>query len=197
MGGCQCRYARQMSRAAVILAAGGGSRFGKPGEKLLTLTHGRPLLAHAIAPAAEAGLDELVIVGGPTDLTDIAPPEATILGNSQWEAGQATSLRIAIDWCSRQGHDSVVVGLGDLPGLTAEAWKAVADAPGGPIVVATYKGKRGHPVRLDADVWPSLPIDGDEGARTLMARHPELVTEVACEGRPIDIDTREDLRRWS
>ncbi|MHB8245080.1 MAG: nucleotidyltransferase family protein [Acidimicrobiales bacterium] len=187
-----------MSKAAVILAAGAGSRFGgKPGGKLLAITKGRPLLAHAIAPALEAGLDELVIVGGSTDITKIAPDEATILENSQWESGQATSLRVAIDWCQRQGHDSVVVGLGDLPGLTAEAWRSVAEAAGGPIVVATYGGRRGHPVRLDADVWPSLPIDGDDGARLLMARHPELVTEVACSGETVDIDTMEDLRRWN
>lgn len=186
-----------MSRAAVILAAGPGSRFGKPGEKMLAVTHGLPLLAHAIAPAAEAGLDELVVVAGPADLGKIVPADATILQNAQWQAGQATSLRIALDWCHRQGHSAAVIGLGDLPGLTAEAWRAVADAPGGPVVVATYAGRRGHPVRLDAEVWPSLPIDGDEGARTLIARHPELVTEVACSGRPNDIDTREDLRRWS
>ncbi|MHB1987711.1 MAG: nucleotidyltransferase family protein [Acidimicrobiales bacterium] len=186
-----------MSTAAVILAAGAGSRFGKPGEKLLALTHGQPLVAHAIAPAHAAGLDELVIVTGAADLTEIAPAEATVLQNAQWASGQATSLRVALDWCHRQGHTAVVVGLGDLPGLTPEAWQAVADAPGGPVVVATYNGRRGHPVRLDAEIWPSLPIDGDEGARALITRHPELVTELACSGRPIDIDTQEDLRRWS
>lgn len=187
-----------MSNAAVILAAGAGSRFGgKPGAKLLATTRGRPLLAHAVAPAAEAQLDELVVVSGPIDISALLPDDATLLQNDQWAEGQATSLRIAVDWCQRQGHDGIVVGLGDIPGLTAEAWRAVADAPGGPIVVACYRGRRGHPVRLDADVWPSLPISGDEGARALIARHPELVTEVACSGRPVDIDTREDLRRWS
>ncbi len=191
------RYARWVSKAAVILAAGAGTRFGKQGEKLLAITHDRPLLAHAIAPALAAGFDELVVVSGSIDVSKVVPDDATILQNDQWEAGQATSLRVALDWCSRQGHDAVVVGLGDLPGLTAEAWRAVADAPGGPIVVATYGGRRAHPVRLDASVWPSLPIDGDQGARFLMARHPELVTEVACNGRPVDIDTREDLKRWS
>lgn len=187
-----------MSKAAVILAAGAGSRFGgKSGDKLLAVTHGRPLVAHAIGPALQAGLDEVVVVAGSVDLSEVVPPEATVLLNSQWQSGQATSLRVAIDWCQRQGHDSVVVGLGDMPGLTAEAWRQVAEAPGGPIVVATYGKRRGHPVRLDADVWPSLPIDGDEGARSLMARHPELVTELACAGKAVDIDTREDLRRWS
>lgn len=186
-----------MSRAAVILAAGGGSRFGRPGEKLLFLVRGQPLVSYAIAPALECGLDELVVVAGAADLSEAVPKEATLLQNDQWQEGQATSLRVALDWCHRQGHETAVVGLGDLPGLSAEAWRQVAEAPGGPIVVATYQGKRGHPVRLDDEIWPALPIGGDEGARSLIARHPELVTEVACSGRPVDIDTREDLRRWS
>jgi CTP:molybdopterin cytidylyltransferase MocA len=186
-----------VSRAAVILAAGSGSRFGAPGEKLFAEIAGEPLLCHAIRPAMEAGLDELVLVAGPLDISKLAPESATILKNDDWALGQATSLRVAIDWCQRQGHTSAVVGLGDLPGLTKEAWTAVAEAPGGPIVVATYRGRRGHPVRLDAAVWAALPLGGDEGAKALIARHPEAVTEVACSGRPADVDTREDLRRWS
>jgi molybdenum cofactor cytidylyltransferase len=186
-----------MSTAAVVLAAGSGSRFGAPGEKLRALTRGRPLVLWAIDAAAAADLDELVVVTGSTDLSDIVPDDSTILRNEDWASGQATSLGVALHWCQQQGHTSAVVGLGDLPGLTAEAWRAVADAAGGPIAVATYAGRRGHPVRLDATVWTLLPVEGDEGARSLMRRRPELVVEVACDGIPADIDTREDLARWS
>ncbi|HXY42592.1 MAG TPA: nucleotidyltransferase family protein [Acidimicrobiales bacterium] len=186
-----------MSIAAVILAAGEGSRFGAPGEKLLVSVRGRPLLAWAIEPARQAGLDELIVVSGAADLSDVLPDDVTLLRNEEWQQGQATSLGVALDWCQRQGHSSAVVGLGDTPGLTAAAWRRVAEAVGGPIVVATYGGRRGHPVRLDASVWTLLPTSGDEGARSLMSRRPELVVEVTCEGTATDIDTREDLRRWS
>lgn len=187
-----------MSKAAVILAAGAGTRFSNArGAKLLATAKGRPLVGHAVSPALEAGLDEVIVVEGPTPLEAILPQEVTVLRNSEWRRGQATSLRVGIDWCQRQGHEAVVVSLGDIPGVTAEAWRAVARAEGGPVVVATYQRRRGHPVRLDADIWPMLPIEGDEGARTVMAQHPELVIEVACPGSPHDIDTREDLRRWS
>ncbi len=193
----QRRYARTVSTAAVILAAGAGTRFGGPGEKLATVVRGRPLLAWAIEPAVEAGCDEVVVVSGAADLTGLVPSDVTLLRNDEWQLGQATSLGVALDWCQRQGHTAAIVGLGDTPGLTASAWRAVASAPGGPIVVATYDGRRGHPVRLDATVWTLLPTSGEEGARVLMSRRPELVTEVACEGKAADIDTREDLRRWS
>jgi CTP:molybdopterin cytidylyltransferase MocA len=190
-------YARTMSTAGVILAAGAGSRFGALGEKLVTITRGRPLVMWAIEPVLQAGLDEAIVVSGAADLAEVVPEGITLLRNEEWELGQATSLGVALDWCQRQGHTAAVVGLGDTPGLTASAWRMVAGSTGGPIVVATYAGKRGHPVRLDATVWTLLPTTGDEGARSLMSRRPELVVEVACDGTATDIDTREDLRRWS
>jgi CTP:molybdopterin cytidylyltransferase MocA len=192
-----------VSVAGVILAAGAGTRFNRsgaeaaPGAKLLVPFRGSPLVLAAITPALEAGLDELVVIEGAASLVSVIPDGVTLLRNDDWERGQATSLRVAIDWASRQGHQAIVVGLGDLPGLTAAAWRAVADAKGGPIVFATYRGRRGHPVRLDAEIWSMVPLDGDAGARTLAARRPELVTEVAFEGNTLDIDTPEDLRRWS
>jgi molybdenum cofactor cytidylyltransferase/nicotine blue oxidoreductase len=187
----------------VILAAGAGSRFNlgdsdaRPGAKLLAKARGKTVVEWALAPAVEAELDELVVVCGAADLSEVVPDGATLLRNDDWALGQATSLRVALDWCARQGHLSAVIGLGDLPGLGAEAWRTVAAAPGGPMVFATYYGRRGHPVRLDAEIWSLLPISGDEGARSLASRRPELVTEVACEGVTADIDTQEDLRRWS
>ena len=192
-----------MSVAAVILAAGSGSRFNgddpdaTPGAKLLVLVKGHPVLTWAIVPALAAGLDEVAVVGGAADLRAVVPESVTLLQNDDWPLGLATSLKVGLDWCSAQGHDRAVIGLGDMPGLAPEAWRAVATESEGPIVFATYQGKRGHPVRLDAAIWSMLPSRGDEGARTLARAHPELVREVACVGATDDIDTPEDLQRWS
>ena len=91
----------------------------------------------------------------------------------------------------------MVIGLGDQPLVQTEAWRRVARATKTPVAVATYEGERGNPVRLSSMVWPLLPSTGDAGARVVMRRRPDLVTEVACPGRSADIDTVDDLAEWS
>ena len=188
-----------MRSAAVILAAGSGSRFGASGaatHKLLTPFRGRPLVSWSVEHALAAGLDATFVVWGAVELSAAVPPEAVLVRNEAWARGQATSLAAAIEAASDGGFEAVVVGLGDQPLVPVSAWSAVGRARS-PIAVATYEGQRRNPVRLARQVWPLLARTGDEGARQLMRRRPELVEEVACEGNPADVDTVEDLEQWS
>ena len=186
---------------AVLLAAGGGSRYEGETHKLLAPLDGRPLLAHAIDALRASGL-EAVVVTGAVDVRHLVPEGLAAVDNPSWEAGQATSVRVGIDEARRRGHDAVVVGLGDQPFVTGAAWRAVAAADAA-VAVATYDGRRGHPVRLGDQVWDLLPAGGDEVGRAVMRGRPELVLEIPCDAghtrtdRTADIDTLEDLRRWS
>lgn len=183
--------------AAVVLAAGAGRRFDGPGHKLAAvLGDGSTLAARAAATALAAGIGPVVVVIGAEPVERLGLPDGcTVVANERWADGQATSLRAAVAWATAGGIDALVVGLADQPGLTAEAWRAVA-ASSTPIAVATYDGRRGHPVRLAASLWPALPTTGDEGARSLLAARPDLVTEVPVAGDPTDVDTVADLTAW-
>ncbi len=184
-----------MSSAAVLLAAGGSSRFDGEGNKLRAVFRGRPLVSWALEAALGAGLDEVVVVTGAVELADLLPDTVTVLDNPGWRRGLAGSLAVALEHCARRRHSAAVVGLGDQPLITASSWRAVSSSAAS-LAVATYGGQRRNPVCLSAELWPLLPRRGDEGARALMRRRPELVVEVPCEGDPADIDTRRDFGRF-
>lgn len=115
--------------------------------------------------------------------------------NPRPERGLATSLQVAVAAARELGASAIVVGLADQPGLRPEAWSAVA-ASTAAVAVGRYRSRRGHPIRLSAEVWDRLPYKGDVGARELFD-DPDLdVAEIPVEGDPRDIDTVEDLRSW-
>lgn len=186
-----------MTFLAVVLAAGGGTRFRGATHKLLAPLRGRPVLAHAVEHALGAGLAETAVVTGAADLATVALPEGvTVLHNPRWAEGQATSLQVAVAHARARGHDAIVVGLGDQPFVPAETWRLVAGTAGD-LVTAELAGHRSPPVKIGSALWEELPVEGDEGARVLLRRRPDLVVQVACPGSPVDIDTAEDLAEWN
>ena len=189
--------------AAVILAAGAGSRYGGDGHKLLATLPANgtetpaTVIERSLAHVVESAIGPVIVITGAAP--DIVPAaridQVTVRHNPRWADGQMTSLRAGLDAAAELGCSAVVVGLADQPFITPAAWRTVATTSA-PIAVATYDGRRGNPVRLESAVWALLPADGDEGARSLMRVRPDLVREVPCTGSPADIDTEEDLRRW-
>ncbi len=187
--------------SAILLAAGGGSRFG--GGKLLAQFGGRPLVLAALDALAGAPVDETVVVLGANaeEMRRICEPyDVRTVENPEWEQGQSTSVLAGLRALSAEALAAVVL-LGDQPFVGAEAvGRLVAAFEGGArIAVATYGGRRRNPVLFSREVWPLLEeeLAGDEGARSLLRRYPGLVVEVPCEGvgDPADVDTRADLRR--
>ena len=64
------------------------------------------------------------------------------------------------------------------------------------IVVPTYKGQDGHPVRFDASLVPALAqLSGERGARHLLLRYPPLRIPLDDAGVIRDMDTPADLGR--
>jgi CTP:molybdopterin cytidylyltransferase MocA len=182
--------------AAVVLAAGGGSRFDGESHKLLAEFRGRPVVSWALESVCSAGFDTVYITTGAVDLASLIPAGVIQIPVPDWAEGQSRSLQAAVTRAEQDGHGALVIGLGDQPLVPPAAWRSVG-ASAGAIVTATFDGKRRPPVKLDAAVWPLLPTEGDDGARLLMQTRPELVFEVPCRGNPVDIDTTEDLHKWN
>lgn len=198
-----------MKVAGLVLAAGGGSRLGRP--KAEVVVGGRRLVDLAIESCVRAGLSPVVVVLGaawviPMPLADSPDhpdkdvPEVWLVENTQWSTGMASSLQAGLAALeSDAGIEAVVVTLVDTVSVGKEHLGRVGSAlrDGATAAVATYRGEARTPVGLIREVWSDVArtVAGDEGARGWLRAYPQLVTEVECAdlGPWIDIDTRADL----
>jgi CTP:molybdopterin cytidylyltransferase MocA len=165
--------------AAVVLAAGAGSRFGGPKQRLL--------LPYVLERLSRSPVDQVVVVAGAHPLEAGAIP---VVECPEWERGVGASLRCGLAALG-PGVEAAVVCLADGPNLAPEAVRRVLAAwraGAGTIVAAAYAGHRGHPVVLGRAAWDAVP---DEGMKALPA------TLVPCDdlGTPGDVDSADDIGR--
>ncbi len=183
------------SAAGVLLAAGDGSRLGRP--KALVTIAGQSLAARGAAMLRAGGTDPVIVVTG---AAAVELAEARTVHNPRWRTGMGSSMAAGLaaipDHC-----EAAVIALADQPLIGSEAVRRLIGAfeLGASIVVASYSGRPRNPVLLAREHW-SRAIElavGDVGARSFLRSCPELVTLVECgdTGRPDDIDTPEDLER--
>ncbi len=184
----------------MLLAAGEGSRFGRP--KALVRLDGRTLAERGVTLLRAGGADPVLVVTGAARL-DLDPEyQAHTVYNGEWRTGMGSSLRAALRAPALPPDaGAVVVALADQPlvGPEAVARLIAAYRGGATVAVAAYQGKPRNPVLLAREHWPGVVVTatGDQGARAFLRAHPDLVTLVECgdTGRPDDIDTPTDLAR--
>ncbi len=192
--------------AAVILAAGAGSRFG--GGKIRAPLDGRPLLAHVLAAVREAGIGRVVVVLG-RDAgavvsalradTPAALDRVLVAVNPEPERGLATSLAIGLGPATAAPAPAgVLIVLGDQPRVRAEVLRALCDAaaPASAVaVVPRYEADAApNPVLLLPAGWPLVArLAGDRGLGPLLAADPGTVVRVPVPGANPDVDTPADL----
>lgn len=189
-----------MRVAGLVLAAGGGSRYGSP--KALVRLRGRLLVERAADLLAAGGCDPVVVVLGAAADQVLAAARLPRTGvrtvvNPDWPTGMGSSLRVGLAAVPAEA-EAVVVTLVDTPGLGPESVRRLV-AAGGPdgAAQATYGGRRGHPVLLGRTVITGVAAaaTGDRGAGPWLAAHPERVRLVPCDGTgdPRDVDVPDDL----
>jgi nicotine blue oxidoreductase len=191
----------------VLLAAGEGSRFGRP--KALVELAGQTLAERGVTLLRAGGADPVLVVTGaaPVELGGLPT-----IYNQQWLTGMGSSLRVALQALTDAGSPgrpgelppdvgAAVVALADQPlvGPEAVARLIAAYRAGAGVAVAAYEGQPRNPVLLAREHWPEViaMATGDQGARAFLRARPDLVTLIECgdTGRPDDIDTAADLDR--
>ncbi|WP_323042224.1 nucleotidyltransferase family protein [Gemmobacter sp.] len=188
------------SDVTILIAAAGGSTRMRGGDKLLEQVGGIPLLRRQGLAARASGAR--VVVTLPPD----RPARAEVLEGLGAEVavladaaeGMAASLRhgarVAGGALMVLPADMPEIDMADLRSMLA-AHKAAPDA----ILRGASDGAPGHPVLFPADLRADLAqLTGDEGARSVLARHRGRVQLVPLPGRHAltDLDTPEDWAAW-
>jgi molybdenum cofactor cytidylyltransferase len=193
--------------AAVLLAAGGASRFkaagGGDASKLVAPVAGKPLVRHSAEAALASRAAPLIVVTG----HDRAAVEAALDGlevrfahNGGHAQGLASSLRTGVAALPASAAGALIL-LGDMPAVTpALIDRLIAAFEARPDALAaapSLKGRRGNPVLLARALFPAIArLDGDEGARKLLndaAPGQVIDIEVSGEAAILDVDTPQGL----
>lgn len=184
--------------AAVILAAGGSSRFGFPKQ---LLTHqGENLVRRAAVAAIDARLSPVIVVLGAyasTIAQQLAGLDAiTLVDNADWAEGQATSLALGVDAAAAVDADAMLVMLADQPLVNSDSLRRLIDRFDGEhrLVAARYSGTIGAPAIFGSEFFDDLErLHGDHGAGKWLRDREGDVTTVELEEAATDIDTPDDL----
>jgi molybdenum cofactor cytidylyltransferase len=186
---------------AIVLAAGRSTRMGGP-NKLLAEIGGKPLVRFVAEQALASRATPVIVVTG-HERTKV---EAALAGlrvkfvhNPDFAAGLSTSLKAGLAALPAE-VDGTIVCLGDMPQVTAVLIDRMVDAfdpaRGALVVVPTIEGKRGNPVVWSRRFFPDLmALEGDVGARHLIATYADAVAEVPVEDSAAltDVDTPDAL----
>lgn len=182
-----------MTVAALVLAAGEGSRFGAD-KRHARLPDGRSLLAHSVERAL-AVFDEVRVVlrdgeraedfGLPTGCRVIHSPDAAL--------GMGHSLAAGVSSLADSNAQAVAILLGDMPWIAPETLRQLADAASASsILFPLFDCQRGHPVLFGRDFWPELTrLCGDEGARTVVQAYRDRCVTLPVNDAGVlrDVDT--------
>ena len=180
----------------VVPAAGRGSRFGGPQHKLEQAFDGGTVLGATVRRAIESQLPVIVVTTAalaPVVARLIATRDIVVLSGG--EAARGMGYSIAAGVAERSGASGWLVLPADMPLVKPGSLLAVASAlEQHPVVFAQHRGRRGHPVGFAAELYSELILlDGDEGARRLVARYPAHGEELDDPGVLLDVDTPADL----
>lgn len=190
------------SIAIVLLAAGEASRFGSP--KQIASIGERAMVRHCAINALGTQVPVLVVTGAHRDAVETALGglHVSLVHNLEWSTGMGASIACGVH-AARARHAAlrgVLIALADQPSVSTENLTLLlrehAQTPEN--IVASRFGERvGAPCVFPASCFGDLEnLNGPSGARAVIERHGDLCRAIEIPGAALDIDTREDYRRF-
>ncbi len=185
--------------AAIILAAGASSRFGKP--KPLLVWQGETLIHRTARLAIEADLQPIIVVcGAQGDQVAAAIQDlpVQIVQNENWQNGQSTSIKAGLSALGASGGGAIFL-LVDQPFISATLLRALVEKHSQTLsaVIAPFAGdRRTNPVLFDRQTFGDLlSLEGDVGGRAIFTRYPPEWLFWHDERLPFDLDTPQDYSK--
>lgn len=191
---------RETSCAAIILAAGSSSRLGRP-KQLIRIAK-ESLVRRTVILAMEAGCSPIVVVLG----WNAGQLESEIKGldvqtarNEEWASGISSSIKCGLKRAVSLDPNcmSLLILVCDQIRLTLPILQKLLEkhhASGTAITACSYAGTKGVPAIFSQKVFPELEkLQGDEGARRIIAGYSGRVETVDFPHGDHDLDTMEDL----
>jgi molybdenum cofactor cytidylyltransferase len=190
--------------AILLLAAGSSSRLGRS-KQLLSIT-GQPLLLKSVKAAIESGIKNITVVLGANEQAHrevITDAGVQVVVNTAWKKGMGNSLKVGLSYLLQQTPkaEAVITMVCDQPLINSDQLLKLIfqyESSESTIVASLYQGVAGVPVLFDRTLFSELLSMSDEtGAKKILQEHPHLVKTVPFPGGEIDIDTDDDLKKFS
>jgi CTP:molybdopterin cytidylyltransferase MocA/alpha-beta hydrolase superfamily lysophospholipase len=184
--------------AAVILAAGGSTRFGSP--KQLAEFRGENMVRRAVRSARDAGIKQTIVVAGDQahaiEQHTSGIDGARVVVNENWKNGQASSLRRGIETAISLRADAVLIMLADQPLVDAGCIRKLINGfdDGHQVIASEHSGTIGAPAIFSAKYFGDLLLlTGDEGAGKWLRANRDKVATIEVPEAATDVDTPADL----
>ena len=185
--------------AVIILAAGASKRMGQP--KQLLPYKGETLLSYVTKIALNSECDRIIVILGAN--ADKIEPEIArlpikIVKNTEWNEGIASSIRCGIEYIREYFLDinGVIFLTCDQPFLSPEVIQGLIDVYNSthkPIIASKYGQTLGIPALFERSLFSELmKLKGDRGAKKIIKKYPDLVSNVPFSQGRFDLDTIDD-----
>ena len=186
--------------SAIILAAGGSSRYGQC--KQLIKINGSSLVRLAVSKLSSLfSHDRIsVVVGSNSEAVAqaISDLPVNLVYNANWQVGLASSLKAGITDLE-PGCLGVLITLCDQVLVTEKHLRRLADCwredPTG-IIASGYADTLGTPAVIPVEFFPQvLALEGDAGAKPILKNNSGRVRTVSIPEAEFDLDIPADLEK--